>query len=82
MTWLEWKRFVFANKINVSILILVLIAAILHFVLKPSLMYNDDGSFRHFGVGYRHKTILPFWMVMHLVAIFAYTGVLAYVTLF
>jgi hypothetical protein len=28
-------------------------------ITKPALMYNDDGGFRPFGVGYRHKTIIP-----------------------
>jgi hypothetical protein len=47
-------------------------------MLKPTIMYNEDGGFRPFGVGYRHKTVVPIWLVSILVAIFSYLGVLYY----
>jgi hypothetical protein len=48
-------------------------------ITKPALMYNDDGGFRPFGVGYRHKTIIPIWVVSIIIAILTYTAVLYYI---
>ena len=41
--------------------------------LKPSIIYNSDGSLRQFGIGYRKKTVVPLWLVVILLAIFSYT---------
>jgi hypothetical protein len=43
-------------------------------------MYNEDGSFREFGIGYKKKTVVPAWLVAIIVAIFSYLGVLYYLT--
>ena len=42
---------------------------------KPSFMYNDDGSFRQFGVGYKKNTVVPIWLITIILAIFSYLGV-------
>jgi len=42
------------------------------------MLYNDDGSFRQFGVGYRHKTVIPIWGVSMVIAIFSYLSVMYY----
>lgn len=41
--------------------------------LKPSIIYNSDGSLRQFGIGYRKKTVVPLWLVVILISIFSYT---------
>ncbi len=46
--------------------------------MKPRLLYDTDGSFRQFGVGYRHKTVIPIWLVSIILAIFSYIAVLYY----
>lgn len=71
------KGFVQVNKLSVTVSIFLLIFFIIH-MLKPTIMYNEDGGFRPFGVGYRHKTVVPIWLVSILVAIFSYLGVLYY----
>jgi hypothetical protein len=48
-------------------------------VMKPSFLYNTDGSIREFGVGYKNKTILPVWLLSIILGILCYTAVLAYV---
>ena len=73
----NFKGFVQVNKLAVTISIFFIIFFIIH-MLKPSLIYNTDGGFRPFGVGYRHKTIIPIWLVSILIAIFSYLGVLYY----
>ena len=42
-----------------------------HFI-KPGFAYNDLGGFRPFGLGYKHKTVFPVWVVAILLAIFSY----------
>jgi hypothetical protein len=71
------KQFVYHNKVNVAILIFIFSIFAIHYN-QPSLVYNDDGSFREFGVGYKHKTIIPIWLVVILFAIFSYYFVLYY----
>ena len=48
-------------------------------VMKPSFLYNIDGSIREFGVGYKNKTIMPVWLVSIILGILCYIAVLAYV---
>ncbi len=67
-----------SNKLNLILLLFISIMAWIHYIWKPSLVYDKDGSFRPFGVGYRHKTIFPIWLVVILVAIFSYCVVLGY----
>ena len=69
------KKFIRINILNISILIFILAFSGLH-MLKPSFAYNDDGSFRQFGIGYRHKTVLPIWIMAIVLAIFSYLFVL------
>jgi hypothetical protein len=49
---------------------------------KPNFLYNNDGSLREFGVGYKNKTILPLWLVAILLSMLCYLGVLYYLTYF
>ena len=71
------KNFVRIHKVNIAILMFLIMFSSIHF-LKPSLLYNDEGGFRPFGVGYRHKTVVPIWIVAIFLAIFCYLGVLYY----
>jgi hypothetical protein len=69
------KGFIIHHKLTVSILIFLAIFFLLHHI-KPGLMYDNDGSFRQFGVGYKHKTVIPIWLVSILLSILTYTFVL------
>ena len=48
--------------------------------LKPSLIYNKDGSFKNFGLGYKTKTIFPMWLIVIIMAVFSYTIILFSIT--
>lgn len=63
------------NKVSLAILLYLICMIIIHF-LKPKLIYEEDGSFRQFGIGYRKKTIIPIWIVSIVLAIFCYMAVL------
>jgi hypothetical protein len=71
------KAFVHTNRVNVAVLLFVLFAFVIHY-MQPAMLYNDDGSFREFGVGYLHKTVFPIWLVILLLSIFSYYSVLYY----
>ena len=49
-------------------------------MIKPLCFYNKDGSIRHFGVGYKNKTILPIWLLSIILGILCYLAVLVYVS--
>jgi hypothetical protein len=71
------KAFVNTHKVNIAILLFLALFSIIH-ITKPTLLYNSDGGFRPFGVGYRHKTVIPIWGVAIVLAIFSYLAVLVY----
>ncbi len=61
----------FATILFVSLYILVI-------NLKPGFMYNQDGSLRSFGIGYKNKTVIPVWLVAIALAIISYLSILYY----
>ena len=65
------------HKINFAIVIFLIVFTLIH-IYKPLLMYNEEGGFRPFGIGYKHKTVIPIWIVSIIVAMFSYLAVLYY----
>ena len=70
-------RFVRLHKVILSIYLFLFLMAIIHYI-KPKLIYDENGGFRPFGLGYRKKTILPIWLVSIFFAILSYLLVLIY----
>jgi hypothetical protein len=68
------KKFIFKNKLTLSIVLFLFLFTIVH-LLKPSLFYLPDGSFREFGVGYKNKTVIPIWIVSIVLAILSYISI-------
>lgn len=58
-----------------SVGIFVVVYSIL-MVMKPALMFYEDGTIREFGVGYKNKTVFPVWMVAILLGAWCYLLVL------
>ena len=71
------KGFVRYHKLSVAIILFLILFSIIH-LSKPTMLYNDDGSFREFGVGYRHKTVVPIWGVSIVIAISSYLTIMYY----
>ena len=71
------KKFIRINIVNISIILFLLLFSIIHY-FKPGFIYNKDGGFRPFGVGYKHKTVVPMWLVSIFLAILCYMFVLVY----
>lgn len=65
------------NVILTSIIIYILLCILIHSI-KPSFMYNTDGSFKPFGIGYQKKTVIPIWLCMIILAILIYFFVYIY----
>ena len=71
------KGFIRYHKLNVSIVLFLILFSVIHFT-KPGFVYDTDGAFRPFGVGYRHKTVIPIWVLSIILAILSYLAVLYY----
>ena len=65
------KKFVRINKVNIAIVIFLIMFSLIH-MIKPEFIYNKEGGFRPFGVGYKHKTVIPIWLIAIILAIFSY----------
>jgi hypothetical protein len=66
------------NNTTLSAIIIFLIVFGLIQFSNPAFLYNQDGSIREFGVGYKNKTILPIWLLSILLGILSYLFVLYY----
>lgn len=67
------------NITTISIAIFVVLYGFIH-TIKPSFLFNKDGSLREFGVGFRKKTIIPSWLISIVLAIVCYFSVLYYIS--
>lgn len=63
---------------NINLVSIVIFLFLFTFVvlMKPAFLFNKDGSFRNFGIGYKNKTVIPIWLVTIILAILAYFSVL------
>jgi hypothetical protein len=71
------RTFARNNTTLAAIIIFLFIFGLIQ-VIKPAFLYNQDGSIREFGVGYKNKTILPIWLLSILLGILSYLFVLYY----
>ena len=64
------------NELFLVLIVYILLYSIV-ITLKPDIIFNNiNDCTRPFGVGYKHTTILPLWLVSILVAILSYFIVL------
>ena len=65
------KKLLRIYKVQFAIFLFLISFSIFHW-LKPSFAYQPNGAYRQFGVGYKHKTVVPIWVVAILFAIISY----------
>lgn len=65
------RTFTRNNTTLVAIILFLFIFFFTH-MLKPNFLYNNDGSIREFGVGYKNKTFLPLWLFSIILGILTY----------
>jgi len=70
-------NFVRKNTVLVSILFFLTIFMFIY-TIKPAFFFNNDGSIREFGIGYKNKTIFPIWLFSVILGILSYIIVLFY----
>ena len=71
------KNYIRENITLMSVIIFVILFGII-IMLKPSFLYDKDGSIKEFGVGYKNKTILPIWLLSLILGIISYLLVMFY----
>lgn len=71
------RTLVLQHKTLFAIIIFLTLFSTMH-IIKPSLIYDTDGSFREFGVGYKHKTVVPAWIISIILGILSYLIILYY----
>ena len=71
------RTLILQHKTLFAIIIFLTLFSSMHFI-KPSFIYDTDGSFRDFGVGYKHKTVIPAWIVSIMLGILSYLSILYY----
>jgi hypothetical protein len=71
--------FIRKNKAYCAIIIFIISMFVIH-TIKPTIIYDESGCFRYFGIGYKNKTILPIWLVSIIVAILSYLFILVFST--
>lgn len=62
-------------------LISIILFLIIYFIIQldhPLFIYNNNGSLKQFGVGYKNKTILPIWLLSIVLGILCYIAVKYY----
>lgn len=74
MAWIP-RKVVRIYKLQLSILIFLILFTVFH-LMKPGIAYLPNGGFRPFGIGYKHKTVIPVWVIAIITAILSYTFVL------
>ena len=72
------KKFVQFHKVNIAVFIFLIVFTMIH-LIKPGAIYNKEGGFRPFGLGYKHKTVIPIWVISIIAAILSYLLVLVYI---
>mgnify|MGYP001217739640 CR=1 FL=1 len=75
-----FRLFIRQNITSVSIVLFVLLFIVIQLV-KPSIIYEKDGSLRQFGLASRKKTVLPIWLITIFLAILCYLFILYYLTI-
>jgi len=66
------------NNINLTTIVIFLVFFIILIVSKPGFIFDKNGRPREFGLGYKNKTVIPIWLIIIILAIFAYLIVLYY----
>jgi hypothetical protein len=73
------KHIIKGHVVTISILIYIILYILIMYI-KPSFLFQKNGSLRNFGIGYRNKTIIPVWFLAIFIATLSYFSVMYYVS--
>jgi hypothetical protein len=71
------RQFIREHSVSFAVLLFVTVYLILN-TAKPAFLYDQHGSLRTFGLGYKNKTVIPMWLTVIALAILSYVFVLYY----
>ena len=69
-----------ARHMSLVAIVVFLVSFMLLHAVKPSFMYNEDGSLRPIGLGFSRRTAVPAWFASLLMSILSYVAVMYYVS--
>ena len=72
------RNFIRRNITSISIIIFIVVYVLIN-LFRPAFLYNNDGSLREFGLGFRKTTVVPAWLLAIILAILSYFSVLYYI---
>ena len=75
-----YRSFIRRNITSVAIILFVIVFCLVQ-MFAPHFLYNENGTLREFGIGYKKKTVIPIWLVALILAIFSYLFVLYYLAI-
>lgn len=58
------------TRLQIAFFIYIILIG-LFILIKPKYLFNKEGKLKHFGTG-SNKTVVPFWLIVFLLAIFSY----------
>jgi hypothetical protein len=59
------------TRLQIAFFIYIVLVGLL-ILLKPNYLFDEEGKLKHFGTGSKNKTVVPFWLIIFLLAIFSY----------
>lgn len=74
------RRAVIRRNITCTAILIYISLYLALIMLRPAFIFNEDGSLRNFGVGFRKKTVIPAWLLAITLAIGSYFSVLYYIS--
>ncbi len=68
---------------NVKYIAIIVFLIVFYLIvsLKPSFLFDQDGSVKQFGIGNTKRTVIPLWMIAGTLGILSYMAVLYYIIL-
>lgn len=72
------RIFIRKHTVSFALILFFILYAIIIYVIKPGIIYNNDGSFREFGIGKKNKSVINIMIVTIILAILSYFSVLYY----
>ena len=70
------KKLLRIYKVPFAVFLFLFSFTLFHWI-KPSFAYQPNGAYRQFGVGYKHKTVIPIWVVAIIFSIMSYLIILS-----
>jgi len=73
------NKYIMSYNIFITLIIFVSIYSVI-ILMEPNFIYNNDGSLRQFGVGFKKRTVIPLWLISIILAILSYFTVRQMIT--